>query len=138
MSHSKEGVACVFSKEEIGIDIQGQIAYSENLARKICSEEEYLELCRSESKDILLTRYWTLKESYLKCKGIGITEDLRNLNFSKYENNTFDLYNYCFFIDNLNKYSIAVCAKYYSISICRISMRELLDHFMDKSELHRF
>lgn len=84
-SHSRHGILCGISDVEIGVDIERRIAADECLAGHICHENErkLLEKARDdEERERLMTRFWTAKESYLKCTGLGIRVKLTGLDFS--------------------------------------------------------
>ena len=84
-SHSKKGILCGISGAEIGVDIEKIIPVKGNFVRRVCHEKEQ-ELLQAaadeESRERLLTRMWTAKESYLKCTGTGIRVNLNSLDFS--------------------------------------------------------
>ena len=64
ISHSGEYIACVFSDNEIGLDIQRVKSIPENVAHR------FLHTNSSDKKE--RTIEWTKFESYGKQKGIGI------------------------------------------------------------------
>ncbi len=86
LSHSGVVAVCAFSDREVGIDIQKSVTPSDALIKKVCSEDEikYLLSLGEDDKSSAFTRLWTLKESYLKFTGEGITLSPRSLdlNFS--------------------------------------------------------
>lgn len=75
LSHSGDYAACAFDSREIGIDIEKIRQYKENIAKRICLEEEMqalLAIKKEEEKDSAFTRLWTRKESAVKLSGEGI------------------------------------------------------------------
>lgn len=84
ISHAKEYVICVFSDEEAGCDIEKIRKYDLNVAKRFFAPDEYEQLlsCSDEQKRaVLFFRYWTLKESYLKFKGGGLSIPLNSFSF---------------------------------------------------------
>ena len=77
ISHCKKGVICGLSEVEIGIDIQDVRSLDLDVARRVCSKNELRELERSDDPARLFCRMWTKKESYIKMRGISISNDLK-------------------------------------------------------------
>lgn len=83
ISHSGEWVLCGVSETPIGIDIEGGIVEVVPIAKRFFSEEEnkYID------SHLLCDRYdaffqiWTLKESYIKCIGMGLYIPLDSFHF---------------------------------------------------------
>ena len=73
---------CAVSKQPVGIDIERIGAYQPNVARRVCSdaEQKLLEQCEDPAR--LFYRLWTLKESYVKLTGTGISVPLSQITFS--------------------------------------------------------
>lgn len=82
ISHSGDYAVCVVSKRPIGIDIEQVRAYKPKLARRVCSEEELTLLAQSKDPARMFCRLWTLKESFVKCTGTGISVPLREISFA--------------------------------------------------------
>lgn len=93
ISHSENMLVVAVRDNEVGVDVQKIVKYNEKLANKICNKEELKKLNNSTDKDLTFTEIWTLKESYLKLKDLGIYMDLKKIP----QNNNFR-YNY-FYID---------------------------------------
>lgn len=129
ISHCKEGVACILSRKEVGIDIQDYITYDKNLVRIICTGNELQELQIRNRKDEFLTQLWTLKESYLKCIGTGINERVSEIDFSGKKSSSFKYLKHNFTIIKSEKYCIAVCGNDYSKIIKKVGINELLQFF---------
>ncbi|MCQ2458706.1 MAG: 4'-phosphopantetheinyl transferase superfamily protein [Clostridia bacterium] len=79
LSHSGELAMCVMSGREVGCDIE-KISDKETdkLAKRFFSaaENELLEKTAEEERAGMFYRLWTLKESFLKCTGDGLTRPL--------------------------------------------------------------
>lgn len=84
LSHSGTIAVCALSDGEVGIDVQKKVTPSDALIKKVCSESEarYLLSLSQEQKNSAFTRLWTLKESYLKFTGEGITLSPQKLEIS--------------------------------------------------------
>ncbi len=76
ISHSENVICIGVSSVPIGVDVQKLIPYNEKLAKRICNEKELKALSRAKNKDLVLTKFWTKKESLIKCKGETIAQDL--------------------------------------------------------------
>lgn len=70
LSHTKCGVACGISTNEIGVDIQEIADVNELVMKKVCSPEELINIRCSQNPAIEFAKLWTMKESYLKCIGM--------------------------------------------------------------------
>lgn len=120
-SHSKGRIVCGIAETEIGVDIERRIKANERLVRQICHERErkLFETAQGEQEqEWLLTRFWTAKESYLKCIGTGLRVALTSLDFSAcIEGGRFrDVYEISFC--ERGEYGIAVCSMRTDASIC--------------------
>ncbi len=122
VSHSGEFVICVFADTETGCDCEliDPAAGLENIKIVYTNREYELIHSLNDSDKIKLSyNIWTLKESYLKCAGIGLNEEPASVEIS---------FNNCYndpvimkngrqldYILNLNNgikgYSMAVCVK---------------------------
>jgi 4'-phosphopantetheinyl transferase len=70
-SHTGDIIAGVFSKRQIGIDIETVRQFNPKALKLFCSNEEMSDL--SIIGDMhRLTQIWSIKESYLKMSGIGL------------------------------------------------------------------
>lgn len=69
LSHCREAVACVVSDQRIGIDVETFEHYSEEVARRVLSDEEMRQVLASPRPDVAFTRLWTMKESLFKLTG---------------------------------------------------------------------
>jgi len=113
LSHSEERAMCAVSRYELGCDIEKIRSFDTEIAAYSCSREELiaLEACKTESeKSLLFYRLWTLKESFIKCTGEGVSTPLKSLCFIK---NGEIIRSYCdyFLFDGIldGTYSYALC-----------------------------
>ena len=110
-SHSGRYALCVISDKVVGCDIEEIKEYKEKVAKRFFTnkENEYLEL--TNDKNELFYRLWTLKESYSKCIGKGLTIPLNSFEVSNSSNNIIikGKDNYHFFEFKHDNYQIAIC-----------------------------
>lgn len=76
ISHSSTKVAVCLSDREAGCDIEEVTDIDLTVAERFFSSEEYLAVkagTKPEERNETFFRYWTLKESYMKATGLGLT-----------------------------------------------------------------
>ena len=78
ISHTEGYAACAIAREPAGIDVEREHTFSKAAAKRILSPQEEL-LRESANADELLSRIWTVKESFLKMTGEGIPGEMRTL-----------------------------------------------------------
>ena len=85
ISHSGNWVVASFSDSEVGIDIERIKPVNYRIAERFFSKEEYLELDIKTGIEKLNYFFdlWTLKESYLKLLGKGLTKALSSFTIIK-------------------------------------------------------
>ena len=100
LSHSADMVLCAISNKCVGADIQLRTAYSAALAERFFTKKEAAAIAQAADKDLIFTRTWAVKESYLKLLGTGMHRPL----------SSFDVKcdNGCFSIDGAPECSISV------------------------------
>lgn len=83
ISHSGDWVAIAHGPSEVGIDIEHVTVEIESVSSYCFSDEErnYINETGSTDKEICFTRLWTLKESYLKYRGTGLTDRMKDISF---------------------------------------------------------
>ncbi len=108
VSHTDGAVACIVSDKPCGIDIQS-IAGSTRAARKVCSAKEQEAIVASAEQNRLFTRYWVLKEAFVKCIGTGIRTDLARIDFSECLTDQFMHENMHFTVIENDKFILAAC-----------------------------
>lgn len=82
-SHSGDYIVCALSTEEIGVDIE-QIGeeYFEIARQCFSSEENYaIRSAKGNFRRKMFYTYWTLKESYIKLIGKGLSIPLHSFSF---------------------------------------------------------
>lgn len=85
VSHCREACAVAFADRPVGIDVQEIRSFSQVTAEWVCSESELTALAGSDNPDRFFIRMWTMKESYVKMTGIGISVDLKLVDTTKLE-----------------------------------------------------
>lgn len=75
LSHSGDMVACVISEQPVGCDVEQMDKRRTGVAKRCFTmrEFEYLDGIDEEKQNGEFYRIWTMKESYLKMTGEGIT-----------------------------------------------------------------
>lgn len=79
LSHCRSVAACVVASSPVGVDVEDVREFKESLARYVLNDDEYAAVMSSSSPDKEFIRLWTMKESYLKLTGEGITRDLKTV-----------------------------------------------------------
>ena len=79
ISHCKNAVCCVLSREDVGVDIEEIKEYKESLAAYISNDEELSLLHNSDNQADDFYKLWTQKEAVFKMLGSGITKDIKNI-----------------------------------------------------------
>lgn len=81
-THCKGLVCCAVGREPLGLDAEPlSRPFDWRTAERACTERELEALRKSETPSEEFLRYWTLKESYLKLTGEGLTGGLKNAEF---------------------------------------------------------
>jgi 4'-phosphopantetheinyl transferase len=85
ISHSGEWVVCALSLMDVGVDVEKIREINFNIARRFFSETEVKNLFDLPKKNQIKYFFdlWTLKESYLKTLGTGLTKPLSSFTVSK-------------------------------------------------------
>jgi 4'-phosphopantetheinyl transferase len=118
ISHSGDWVVCAVDNLPVGIDVEKIHDVDLNLSARFFSEEEHkyllsLEISKRRNSFFEL---WTLKESYIKADGRGLSIPLNSFSF-KFANKdivftTTNQFNECYFkqYDIDTSYKLAVCS----------------------------
>lgn len=80
ISHSGCWVAAIFHRDPVGVDIERIAPIAYDIARTCFSVEEYESLCKRKDDEKLTCFYdlWTIKESYIKAVGRGMSLSLQS------------------------------------------------------------
>lgn len=91
ISHTEGYAACAISRQSVEIDVEREHTFSKAAAKRILSPQEEL-LRESANEDELLSRVWTVKESFLKMTGEGIPGGMRTLELIAAGNGSSDVW----------------------------------------------
>lgn len=81
VSHSGDWVICAFSAFPVGVDVELNREHDIEIAKRFFAEVEYKTLLKSENTSDLFIKYWTLKESYVKAEGKGMSIPFDSFSF---------------------------------------------------------
>lgn len=126
ISHCEKAVACALNSAEIGIDIQDDVSDISGISSLVLCERE-LELLRLASRpNALFSRLWSIKESYVKCLGTGISDNLRELDFSDLPSRG-EKYNLQFYTQSAKGLHLSVCSPVLeTVDVIRLSLKSFL------------
>ena len=82
LSHCKGLAVCLLSDFRCGVDAEPKRPLREKVVKRVCSLSEKTALAGAEDKDLFFTRLWTLKESYVKAVGTGISYPMKEVSFT--------------------------------------------------------
>ncbi|MCM1545319.1 MAG: 4'-phosphopantetheinyl transferase superfamily protein [Ruminococcus sp.] len=120
ISHSGGLVCVATSKSEIGIDVQKIQPGSDAVKRRVLSKNELRIVNESANRDEVFIDIWSRKESYLKFTGLGISQELRRIDFSLFLSESDFIYNSlryrCMTIQNCK---LTVCSHDSEIELCK-------------------
>lgn len=110
-AHSGKYVILAISDKEVGIDIEHVKEYKQKVAERCFTKKENNYLDITNDKVDLFYRFWTLKESYAKCLGTGLSIPLNSFELTNDDNNIVikDSNNYQFYEQKYEDYRIAWC-----------------------------
>ncbi len=142
LSHSGEIIVCVTDISEVGIDIEKIKPVNLDIAKRFFAEEEisYLTAQKNDEQVNCFYTLWTMKESYIKMKGKGLSLPLNSfsvispegvIDYSKVNIGSFqDDISFKIF-NQYENYKIALCSNNKSSfeSFYYINQKELLKEF---------
>lgn len=121
VSHSGDKVICVLSDSEVGCDVETKTKDALKIAGRFFAKEEFDFLRSIEdgtSQDREFLKLWTLKEAFVKAKGVGISYPFSSIVLmdknGEYKSQVCDekgdVYSFANVDDN-DGYSYSVCRK---------------------------
>lgn len=104
ISHSGSWVVAAFSEMPVGIDIEKVKRVNLQVAQRYFAlpEIEFLNALNADERDLWFLKLWTVKESYLKALGTGLSRSMSSFTAS-YIDGIFEL------TDNENPEKIFLC-----------------------------
>lgn len=83
LSHGGDIAVCALSDCEVGVDVQKIAPVKEELLKRVCTESERQFInSAKEGREVAFCRLWTVKESFLKRIGAGLSVSLARLEVS--------------------------------------------------------
>ncbi len=76
LSHSGSYAVCAVADNDVGVDIELPREGSMRLARRFFTKNEYARIAASNKSDELFCKLWTIKESFIKATGKGLSTPL--------------------------------------------------------------
>ncbi len=140
VSHSGNWIVCAIDDNELGIDIEKISPIEQDIARQFFSPKEVEDLLSLPECSRLEYFYdlWTLKESYIKAKGMGLSIPLdsfsiRRKSSSFYLAHSSDNIRYYFKQYNVDpEYKLSVCAKHnrFPLEAVRVEAEQVIETFL--------
>lgn len=123
ISHTRGFVCCATSLSPVGIDAEHIRPVNPNIINKVCSAEEKRAILDSDDVAARFFKYWTLKESYIKMIGMGLSYPMNKINFS-FDGNFISSNAEDAFFDTacIEGYIVALCTKN---TVCKINAVKL-------------
>lgn len=81
ISHCHQLAVCTVAKSEVGIDAEDIRSWHPRVVKRVFTEKESEFLNQSSNKNEAFFRIWTLKESFVKAIGIGISYPMKTCEF---------------------------------------------------------
>lgn len=128
LSHSHGMALAAVHNLEVGADIERIRPVDVAVARRIMSQTEYEYFEKSRDKLEAFFNVWTLKESYLKFTGQGISVPLKEITVLPSENGITTNTQDCAFrlFDSLPSFKAAVCHKGGGVDFAEVDLQTLL------------
>lgn len=80
LSHTKGRAMCIMSDMPAGCDVERISSYNDGIAKRFFTADEYAFIMseEEEKRPETFCRFWTLKESFIKCTGEGMSRILNS------------------------------------------------------------
>ena len=115
ISHSGDYAAAAVGNVPLGVDVQVMSRVGESVIGKLCNDDEKRFLNESEDRGKAFIILWSLKESFVKATGDGMSFPMKNINF-KMDNfrgekeGGFSNRHGTFHVRDCGEYALAACA----------------------------
>jgi len=86
LSHSHNTVVCAVADIEVGVDVQQIKFVNDKTARRVLTEKEFSGFKNSSEPNEYFCRIWSIKESFVKRSGQGITTELKDISAESLQN----------------------------------------------------
>jgi 4'-phosphopantetheinyl transferase len=118
VSHSGDWVVCTIDKNPIGIDIEKISTIDLDISKNFFSDKEHEDLMLSNDPFDYFFTLWSLKESYIKFIGKGLSHPLNSFSMKLLNNNKIYIESYNQILENIyfkqymidDGYKMAVCS----------------------------
>ena len=81
-SHAKSAVVAGFSKHPIGVDVEFiREKYPKIVCKRVFTAAEIQQIETAKNPTLMFFKFWTLKESFVKCLGQGLSFPLKTVEF---------------------------------------------------------
>lgn len=141
VSHSGEYIVCAVSDVNLGVDVERVRDYNPRVAERYFSKTEYADLIafKGEKRRDYFFTLWTIKESYLKALGRGLTKSLSSFSVKRKNNQYFlsgesATSDYSVFNTTLpGSYQVSVCymSHRHEVVLREFSLSDLMSFFED-------
>jgi len=139
LSHSGDWVVCAVDEQPVGIDVEEIAPVDLDISKHYFSKDEHEDLLSKPDQIAYFFTLWTLKESYIKIVGKGLSLPLNSFSIRFKDDNEIridakgkmlkDIFFRQYDIDE--KYKMAVCAhnKRFPDTIIPVTLNELIERF---------
>ncbi len=126
ISHTDGAVACAVCESAVGVDVQKKTSRYQSVMKRVCTKNELEFLAQAENPADDFAKLWTLKESYVKCIGSGISDGLSQYDFASVAKGSCNsAYNCEFRTFDGGGYAVSVCSQKPIKTIRKIMLSEL-------------
>ncbi len=126
LSHTGNAIACVVEPTEVGVDIQERIQKFDKISRKVCTSAEMEKITKSELPSDYFTKLWALKESYVKCIGTGIWDNLSQIDFSDFVGENQKCHGHYFTVKEEKDYCVSVCSADRYVEMRKVAIEDVI------------
>ena len=119
ISHSGNYVVCAIHNQIVGIDVEKVQSFDLRMAKHLFTGFEYRDILDSRNRDIAFFEIWTLKESYIKALGKGLTIPLHSFRVRNFGDDQIEIVD----MNKNEKMNNFICKQYtiaadYKLAVC--------------------